>query len=1494
MRCYTKLKISTTRMSPRSVGGLLLLVIALGVSAMVSAQTYQANCEALGEQLQRELEETSGSDAKWAKKTLSPLLCGPDLRSSQLDTIALFCNEFQEKRVSMSKGVLNYLLTIEQLVRRNDSELWHTWHNVVDAMLQNKKWKKSLASFLKISPGLIREQILFGAPSGIWRLEDTAFQLNVDSIPQLTFQNGRLIGEAKGDRIEVLRTSGVWNLTKDRLQLSGGKLPWTGTRFDSLGYYAEMEPFELKLKSSGFVCDDAVWHSDLLEAPLQGRVTAKLQNFENIDSKTYPRFASEADRIRLEDVFEGVNYEGGMAVKGARISGIGTPDFLAKVEVFRDDTIFMTLSAAEFLFTPKGFSTAHSRLNLFFRNDTISHPDVSVRLDDLTGAYRVMRQTEGLGQQSFEDRYHTISWDVDGFAWSRNSTTISIGSVFGGSSKLGVFESSTFFKRESFLKMKGIGDVHPLTRVKNFVKENGRSEFTSEDYARFIRMSEVQARVELLNLANAGYVFFDPETRWCEVQPKMLSSMRSFSGRQDYDVLKWESMPQSGGNAEFSLLNGFMSIYGVDYVFLSDSQNVKIFPKKGEVVLSENRDFTFDGRLKAGNLDMQGEGFSFDYESFSIQLDQIEGISMFVNDPDNVDGRGNARKKRVRSTLENVSGSLAIDHPNNRSGIWSANHPEFPVFTSIDQSYVYFDQPVLFEGAYERDRFYYAVDPFVLNGLDDLTAETLVFQGTFVSAGILEDLNEPLRVMNDLHLGLKTNTPAEGQTVYESGARFSNGVTLDGGGLQGAGRIDFLTAEIYSDNLVFLPDSTMGEAQLVINRNSSASNVPRIDNADGYIVFRPKAEQLEMRSGKEPLKLFGEDVFLEGYSTLSNVGLTGRGEINFSEASLNSNAFVFEERDIFSDSAAFKVAGRPGGIAAFQTNDVRCQVDFDERVGDFMPNSGETKIELPIQQYICYMDRFRWFMDKDEVDLISDRQTEDLPFDFSEDRAISNFVSVHPEQDSLHFLSIRATYRIQDDFLRCQEVSELALADARIYPDSQLVTIRKGAKMDQLRRARIVANDVTRQHYIDDANLNVNGRLSFEGDGAYRYREVTGDTSYIFMDDIFVDESFQTVATGKVMARDGFALSPAFGFAGAVRMNSSEPNLWFEGGVKLLKPCDQFIATWIHFESFLNPLELAIPLEENVVDQDGDLLSFGLMASSRAPFSIYSGFLDPMGDETDMMLMPLEGSLRFSDGHYIISSLEKFEDPSASGNLIDLDAIRCNLTGNGAVSLPLDFNLVTHDFYGDFYQDGSGKHHIKGTFLLDFHFKDDLFERMSTQIQSWVSSEPLVLNEANYEHALVEWLGEEKSSKLLNELAMTGQIKNVPKKLQNSLVFSEIDLVWDEDDEMFVSKGTLGLVTMGESLVFQELPGKIELIRSRSGDAFRVYLHGDEQNWYYLEYKLGKLNVSSPDLTLLTMIAEIKKDKKEVKGDNGSRYLYQYLRNTIRRDDLVDEYRDFD
>lgn len=1486
----------STSSSIRISFGVILLLSCIGCSSLtMTGQEYVADCELLGERLEKELSTYNGEESKRLKKSLKPLLCAPELRSTQLDSIALFCNTFQDKRISLSKGFLDYLHALEELLNRQNPELWHSWHTVVDTLIQNKKWKRNVASFLKVSPALIREQVLYSSSNVKWRIEDAAFELRVDSIPKLIFENARLIGVSKNDRIEVERTDGKWDLTSDRIQFAGGKLPWVGTQFDSLGYYAQLGAFELKLSSNGFTCQNATWHSDLISEPLRGKVTTKLQNVKDEESKTYPRFRSAAEVIRLDGLFENIVYEGGMAVKGSNISGIGTPELLARVEVFRNDSLFMSFHSKEFLFSPRGFSSTHSKMNLFFRSDTIRHPDVRVRLDDGANILRIIRQTEGLGQQVFTDNYHAISWDVDGFIWNRNETKILIGSVFGGSSKLGVFESDRYFKREAFLRMKGIGDVHPLTRVKGFVKENNRSEFSSEDYARFIKMSEVQARAELLNLANAGFVHFDPESRWCEVQPKLFSNMRNFSGRQDYDVLQWQSSPKSGENAEWSLLNGFMSIYGVDYVFLSDSQDVKIIPRDGEVVLSENKDFTFHGRLLAGNLDLIGEGFVFDYDAFTIELNQIEGVRMSVNDFNNLDARGFPTKRRVRSVLSEVSGKLSIDHPNNRSGIWSANHEEYPIFTSIDPSFVYFDQPELYSGAYKRDDFYYAVDPFVLNGLDDLTAESLSFKGTLVSAGILKDLYQPLKVMDDMHLGLITTTPEAGQSVYNSSvARFSEGVTLDGKGLQGAGKIDFLTAIARSERLTFLPDSIIGDIEWLKNERSSKSNVPILENQGGYLVFRPNDEELEVRSGSEPLKLFAEDVFLDGHSVLSKRGLQGSGQIRFSDATLTSSDFDFEERQILSDSSSFKVSGRPGGIAAFETNDVRAIIDFDNRIGDFMPNSGETKIELPIQQYVCYMDRFRWFMDRDEVGLISDRRQDSLPMNFSRNRSYTNFLSVHPEQDSLHFFSSSATYQIKEDFLRCEDVEEIAVGDALIYPDSGKIIIRDRARMDELSNAGIVANGEARWHRIDNANLKINGRLSFVGDGMYRYRNKNGDTTQVYMNNIYLDDSYQTVAIGNVMARDAVELSPAFAFAGNVKMTSAEPHLWFQGGAKLLKPCDQFLTTWISFESFLDPLAIAIPVSESVSDHDGDRLGYGLMASTRAPFTIQSGFLDPMSEEDNVPLMPIEGSLRFADGHYVISTRAKFEDKSTLGNRIDLDVVQCTMSGSGDLALPLEFNLVSHNFSGEFYQDLLKNQHLKGSFQLDFHFEDDLFERMSEQIQSWVSSEPLVMSDSNYEQAFTSWLGEEKSMKFLDEITLTGKIKNIPKQLKHSLTFSEVDFVWDEDEEMFVSDGKLGIMTMGKYPVFMEVPGKIELIRSRSGDAFRVYLHGDERNWYYLEYKLGKLSVSSPDLTLLTMISDIKRDKKQLKGDNGSRYLYQYMRSTARRNDLVDNYRDFD
>ncbi len=134
----------------------------------------------------------------------------------------------------------------------------------------------------------------------------------------------------------------------------------------------------------------------------------------------------------------------------------------------------------------------------------------------------------------------------------------------------------------------------------------------------------------------------------------------------------------------------------------------------------------------------------FSYEAFTIDFNKIEEVQLSVNDTENFDYRGKPKKNWLRNSLQDISGQLAIDRPFNRSGKDAELYPSYPEFTSKETSYVYYDRPDLFGGAYTRDKFYYAVEPFQLSGLDDLTASNFKLDGTLVSAGIVADIQQPL------------------------------------------------------------------------------------------------------------------------------------------------------------------------------------------------------------------------------------------------------------------------------------------------------------------------------------------------------------------------------------------------------------------------------------------------------------------------------------------------------------------------------------------------------------------------------------------------------------------------------------------------------------------------------------------------------------------------------------------------------------------------------
>lgn len=1475
-----------------------LFFCAVFIASNQHAVAQNEACTAWVESLASEVKNASVEESKWVKKVFGSRVCSGSVTAKHLEDIQSTVELLKTQRITASKGLLDYLHAADSIVRV-DTTRWNDWHLVIHSMASDKKLRKRLQPFLANSKDLMLHDIVGKGPRHTWQLSGKPWYFeSMDSRNLVRFDSCNLALGHEGDTMRFEGVAGQWDLTDTEGEISASRFPWLGTVHDTESTFATLPPTVLDFSKDDFRLDSVLFHSSFSQRPLLGKLTGKLEPGAEPADKRYPMVRCSQSTVVLDSLYGCLRYQGGMDIRGSSLRGIGEVDEPAIMELMQGDTTFMKFALLEVSFNDRGVTAPHANFELYYKGDTVRHPDCTIRFDVRNEMISVTRQLEGMGQQAFEDGYHALEWDVEGFSWKIGYPQIEIGYPLVDNAKAGAFKSLNYFEKSSFDQLQGIDPIHPVVELYRFHKSTGLRVFTSLDYAKYIKLSEVQARVALMNLANAGYVEYNVDERLARIADKTFRHIGYVSGKRDHDIIRFLSNPRTGNNAEWSLASGALNVNGVERLVFSSAREVYIDPTGGEVGVLAGCDMVLDGLVHAGNVKLNGQDMEFSYEAFTIDFNKIEEVQLSVNDTENFDYRGRPKKNWLRNSLQDISGQLAIDRPFNRSGKDAELYPSYPEFTSKETSYVYYDRPDLFGGAYTRDKFYYAVEPFQLSGLDDLTASNFKLEGTLVSAGIVADIEQPLVVMDDFYMGLTSITPPDGSTLYKGNATFTSALSLDGSGLRGAGEIDFLTAHVDGDDLVFLPDSIIGPLTAFENRQSTDSDVPYANASSGYIHFDPHGERLEVTTQRDPVGLYDGEGELSGTLALDATGLHGVGFLDLAKAGLDANDFSFKRQKATTQHAAFELYGRYGSLSAFETGDVQGEVDFETRTGEFIPNSGETAIELPIQQYLCYMDRFRWFMDDDEIDLISERDVEALPLNFSENRTLSNFISTEPSQDSLHFLSTHATYLVGEDVLQCKGVKEIAVADSRVFPDSGLVTVRRDADMDELQNARIIANATTQYHLIERAVLKIEGRYAFRGAGEYQYQGVDKSIQTLILDEIAVNESIETYGAGSVYARDAFMLDANFQFAGDFALLAGEEFLTFSGGAQMTKTCRQFQPTWIQFEAPINPEAVAIPISEQPLDVDGDPLACGMMFSSRAPFTLYPAFLDPLADDSERPVLIPEGALRFKDGRYIISSEEAFINENDPGNRIVLDATLCQLSGSGSMNFPLDFGLVDDKMVGRFEIDPRGNYHFKGTVLLSYYFHPDLFERMALQIPSWQSSEPLDITSTNYEQALRTWIGEEDSQKLINDLAMTGKLKNVPKILQRGVVLTDVDLVWDDPEEAWISKSDFGLVSLGKEALFTHIPGKLELKRSRSGDAFTLYFHGDEENWYYHDFKLdgknGRMNVTTSDMTFYEELADLKASKKEETAKDGQSFFFQYMASRRRRDNLVDSYRDFD
>jgi hypothetical protein len=154
-------------------------------------------------------------------------------------------------------------------------------------------------------------------------------------------------------------------------------------------------------------------------------------------------------------------------------------------------------------------------------------------------------------------------------------------------------------------------------------------------------------------------------------------------------------------------------------------------------------------------------------------------------------------------------------------------------------------------------------------------------------------------------------------------------------------------------------------------------------------------------------------------------------------------------------------------------------------------------------------------------------------------------------------------------------------------------------------------------------------------------------------------------------------------------------------------------------------------------------------------------------------------------------------------------------------------------------------------------------------------------------------LGLEGADEVLGEMTLMGAFKKTPGAIQHRFLFTGLNLTWDPGEDAFVSgEDGIGIVSMDKVPVFRRIPGRIEWSLAGTTGILRIYLHLDDENWYYFEYRNGVMNITSKDQQFIDAIVDLKDDKRRIKEGN-DRFIYQILPSRGRRDEFIERFPEF-
>ena len=1374
---------------------------------------------------------------------------------------------------------------------KQEDESYEAWLKGVKFVMQNKTTQ--LVDYLDNSRELMSQGILSKNSQVEWFSSGQEFAYEFKNEPVVNLGLTDIIGRAPKDSVVIFKTKAYYYPLSREIVSQGGTVNWARAGFDENKVYAKMKNVRIDTRRASFTADSVFYHnSEYFPKPLLGYFEDKATATTDEDRVTYPRFRSYDYRIRLNNYFENVDFEGGIEMRGARFMGAGDQDNPAFLIFKKDKKDFIAIATENLTLRKTNVSTSACRAFIFIGKDTIYHSSVEMKYNDEKKELVIYRTNQGLSQAPFFNTFHKMDMYFEAIYWKTDEELMEFKMIQGpGEPRAAVFESYDFFDQKRLDKIKQFHNTNPLITLYRYYTSNKTNTAEFDALVKHFGYAPADVRTFLMEMAILGFIDYDTSKEIVHMRPKMRNFLLANSKRQDYDIIQFISHTRSKNNAKLNLMNYDMHIYGVKEIFLSDSQMVSVYPRGEEIIVKENRDFEFHGMVRAGLFDFNASQCRFSYNHFKIDMNKIDSLMFYVEDKSQRPNyMGEYPLVLVKNSIQDLKGTIEIDEHNNKSSTKST--PKYPIFTSVSPGGVYYDKPEIFKGVYNRERFYYRVLPFVIDRLDDFDTDSLEFNGYLVSGGIFDDIDKPLRVRKDFSLGFVHQTGPQGMKAYGGKGVFTNTIDLSNNGLKGIGKFDYLNSTGHTKDSYFFLDSANAYLDTYeVREQASGTEYPSVVAKNVFMHWEPYNDRMLVHSDKTPIRVFNE-ADLAGNIEMTPSGALAAGEINFEKAQMFSEKYYLKHHEILSDTLDFNLKSQEFDDLAFKTSNQKAHIDLQKRHGHFTSNGDASLVEFPINLYKTNCTAFDWKMDKEEIEIIYNDPHKDVDINSTPVRDLydmvskgNELISTHPAQDTLQFSATRANYSLKNYIIEANGVRFIEVADAIVVPKDGIVKIFKNAEMQSFENARILANTTTKYHEIYDAKAVIGSRKWYTGSGKIDYIDEIDQKQVVLLDTVYVDRSSKTFAQGKISQESDFTLSPHFGYYGDVKVTAENEFFNFSGGVSLKHGCDTVQRAALAFKADINPKEILIPANENSRDVNGKKISNAVISSADG--RLYTAFATSKERATDAEVVSAYGFLTYSHEmeSYLIASAEKLADTTLPGNILVLDKRNCITKGLGAIDIGARLGRIDMKTFGEiesYMMLDSATIQLSAT--LNFHFDEKLLKYVSDYVEGSTNLEGIdIIENEKYHRAIIEIMGNEEGNKVIDELFTRNQLRRIPPKLQNTFFFSDITLKWSPETKSFISVGDIGIAMMGNAQVNRFVPGILEIQKKRSSDELNLYLDIDG-TWFHFWYRNNTMQIFSYDLEFNKKILEIDAKKRVIPAEKGTpRFEYRTGREANKK-----------